>query len=689
MRKGKPRAALAEMVRSSPRPVILAGNLTEEERICFCAAAASQPKALVLFDSPKLSPYLKAFLNAYKASTVFPVGSLPEGRLELEQRLEIQTTPVLSLDGGPPGTFWQALFPLAASVVVCPSQPRSQVLQAACLAGVLKAPLYLVPADACGPTAKGTSARRRSNAGNQQVLEPLRRMLSDWDTREVYLVGKARFLARALPDVETIGLANEQAVSMAHIKALARTGPIETLVIANPFDHVNDRGGMASLAPWICLQKKAALLLTDESGTNVPQVVKSAVRQPALRHAEAIIYVANLQAIPVEQRDNPIATDKDPKIDMEPMTPSGDRPFTYAMGRLFHEDPAVVPLLLARQRLLARPADRPRTVLVASNPSGGLPLLEAFTRNTVQEFRNAGYSTTALFGKEATGLEVRQMMPEYDIFLWEGHHNALIREWDFPAWDEPLSPSLVFLQSCLALKDYKVNQLLSRGAVGVVGSSTRTYSASGGACSLAFFNALLYEEQTVGGSLRQAKNFLLAYSLLKDKRLGKQATRTGANLRTAWAFSLWGDPTLKLPASTAPENQRPPVHHEVHGNTIVVAVPPEKHDKVLTQHNPETPAYHVQMAPNSRLAGLIQKAKAEEGQPLVPFVFAEVHLPNGHTGQTPTLRSRLPAANWVFCWDERRHTGYLLAAPRRQDTGELRFHVEWSKSQKSEVRNAL
>ena len=89
----------------------------------------------------------------------------------------------------------------------------------------------------------------------------------------------------------------------------------------------------------------------------------------------------------------------------------------------------------------------------------------------------------------------------------------------------PLPPTFVFLQSCLSLTEPRIGSLLSRGAFGVLGSSTRTYSGSGGACSLAFFNALLYEEQAVGDALRQAKNFLLAYSLLKEKRLGKGAQR--------------------------------------------------------------------------------------------------------------------------------------------------------------------
>src|SRR5205807_4390815 len=131
--------------------------------------------------------------------------------------------------------------------------------------------------------------------------------------------------------------------------------------------------------------------------------------------------------------------------------------------------------------------------------------------------------------------------------LWEGHYRTLLDEYGFLTWTEPLPPALVFLQSCLALNQTVTHPLWQRGALGIVGSSTRIYSATGGAFTLAFFDALLYEDQSLGGALRQAKNFLWAYSMLKDKRLGSNAKLSGANLRSAWAFTLWGDPTLKLP----------------------------------------------------------------------------------------------------------------------------------------------
>jgi hypothetical protein len=208
----------------------------------------------------------------------------------------------------------------------------------------------------------------------------------------------------------------------------------------------------------------------------------------------------------------------------------------------------------------------------------------------------------------------------------------------------------------------------------VLGSSTRTYSGSGGACSLAFFNAVLYENQSVGDALRQAKNFLLVYALLKDKRLGKGATRTGANIRSAWAFTLWGDPTLKLPMPPRPDNEGccvPFVRHEVQGSTLVISLPDKA--KVPVQ----TDKYRTELLPNGRAAGLVKKEKIDDRRPLVPFVFAEVSLPRGRLGLTPHLSSRLPSNRWVFCWDQRRRCGYLLITPRREDTEEIRFHIHW------------
>ena len=228
--------------------------------------------------------------------------------------------------------------------------------------------------------------------------------------------------------------------------------------------------------------------------------------------------------------------------------------------------------MLARQRLAAAKAG-PRKALVASNPGGGLPLLETFSRHTAQELRNAGHDVTLLAGNGLTGDKLRKAMPGNDLILWEGHHNTLIKEWGFTTWDEPMPPAFVCLQSCLALTDWKVAPLLERGAYAVVGTSTRTYSASGGAFSLAYFNGLMHDGQTLGGSLRQSKNFLLAYASLKQKRLAGPGDAHRGELPRRLGVQPVGRPDLSARRPRTPRRAASAVRHTVTGNTIVLDLP--------------------------------------------------------------------------------------------------------------------
>jgi hypothetical protein len=327
--------------------------------------------------------------------------------------------------------------------------------------------------------------------------------------------------------------------------------------------------------------------------------------------------------------------------------------------------------MLARQRLLTE-ARGPRKALIVSNPGGGLPLLETISRHTARELQNAGYQTSTMFRDQANQDTLRRLLPQQDLFLWEGHHSTLVSEYNVPSWPEPLRPSLVFLQSCLALTEDVAGPFLTHGAVGAVGATSRTFSASGGAFTLAYFDALLYDEQSLGGSLRQAKNFLLAYARLKEKRLGAATKLSGANVRSAWAFALWGDPTIQLPHTEAPRDALAAVHAELRGTWIVLTVPEDTYDRVTTDK------YQARMWPNGRLAGLLTKSDDEDAKkPLVPMLFAEVRLPKAPAGKTPRLRSRVPEDHWVFLWDGRRQVGYLLLRPRVRDREDVRFQVVW------------
>jgi hypothetical protein len=103
-------------------------------------------------------------------------------------------------------------------------------------------------------------------------------------------------------------------------------------------------------------------------------------------------------------------------------------------------------------------------------------------------------------------------------------------------------------------------------------------------------------------------------------------------------------------------------------------MPGSTHDKVTTSK------YQVRMPPNGRLAGLVRKQAEEDGQPLVPFAFAEVKLDRVPAGTVPRLRTTLRGNEWVFNWDQQRKTGYLLVVPPRrrlEDRSKLRFEVKW------------
>ncbi len=603
----------------SDRAVFRVGKMADEEQIALLAnTAACRFPGVVLWDSEEFAAANKAFLQAFQPTRVSP----------------------LSLKSSP-----ETAKPFTRAVV-CPAEPRRLLLQAAHLAGAIRAPLFVL---------------RENNA------DQIRRNLKT--AGFLFAVGPALAWCQKIPKARVHSLADTAAITSAFFQYRLSKADVKTLVVANPADLGSGRGGMSTLAPWIAYQKKALLLLTNDAGTNVKTLVEQAGRRPELQKLETVILVGSLKALPMERRPNPIQGGRDAFIEMEPLTPPDTQPYSFAVGRLFHRDPAVTALMLARARLLA--AQTKPGVLVVSNPGGGLPFLETLSRNTVQEFRNAGFATTALIGSEASGDKVRKLLPEQTVFLWEGHYSTLFRDYEAHDWTEPLKPSLIFLQSCLALTEAKARPFLEKGAIGVIGTSTRTYSASGGAFSLAYFDALVYDRQTFGGALRQAKNFMLAFALLKEKRLGAQAKLGGASQRAAWAFTLWGDPTLKLPRPASPAKEyQDPVSRQVRGNTIVITLPESPHEKV------NSGKFAAEMSPNARLAGLVRKVEEDQHQ-LVPLVFIEVPLPKAPADKTPHLRTRLPDRNWVFRWDARRRCGYLLVTPRNKDQGEIRFQVMW------------
>jgi hypothetical protein len=647
---GAPQLSAADEARPTPeRVVYVVGELSAEDLLSFTSAVATgDPSPVVLLDTPGSGPYLKGFLTAYRPGRVVPVGTFSDTAPEREQRLGVTLAAALAWKDGPPAPLYDALFPQAERVVVCPAKPRGQLLHAACLAGAARAPLFVL----------------RGAAGESDYLA---RRVADWKPAEVIAVGEAEAACRTLKDSKVTPLGDEAALSAELLRRQLAHGKVDTLVVANPADATKG-ASLARLAPWLALQRRAALLLTNDDGDNTAALVRAALKNSDLRRLENLILLADLKAIPMEKRKNP-AEGKDENIEMEPLTPDGEDAFSFATGRLFSDDPGLVTLALARQRLMV--GDGPRKAVVASNPGGGLPLLEMFSRHTARELKNRGYETTAMFEDDVKADDLRRAWPDADLFLWEGHYKTMVEEFKVPTWTEPLKPSLVFLQSCLALNPEEVRPLVKRGAVAVVGSSTRTYSGTGGAFSLAFFDATLYEDQSLGGSLRQAKNFLLTWSLLKQKRLGESAKLAGANVRSAWAFTLWGDPTLKLPKPQPPRDTLPGVRSEVKDDVVTIVRPEQMYEKMKTENHVGT------IWPNARLAGLVTKPDEDKDRRLIPLLFAEVKLSPPAARKVPRLVGRVSGNSYAFVWDARRESGYLLVVPPSRQTGDLKFEVRW------------
>jgi Peptidase family C25 len=620
--------------------VYVAHGLTDAELIALGAHVAGRLHSVLLLASEKHG-LLDPTLRALAPSRIVNVKDFPSRIPSVDARVDRRT-----------------------KVVLCPPLPRGRLLQAACLAGAENADLWI--------SENSPDEAKRLRALVKQAPQSF---------EQITLIGETGGMLPPRSTVKVVRLGDQEAVASAYLKRIEISSRLQTAVICNPFD--TGSRAMSALGPWLAVKRRAALLLTDATGKNVEAIVdRMNLTGARPRRLEHLILLADLQAIPMEQRPNPIPGDKDAQIDLEPLSPrtATPTPFSYAIGRLFHEDRAVVPLMLARQELF-RDHTGSLSALVASNPGGGLNLLETFSRTTSRELANAGYQTTALFGNELTAELLRKALPKADLFLWEGHHSTLIREWGFANWDEPLPPALHFMQSCMVLQEEKVGPLLKRGAVAVVGTSTRTYSGSGGAFSLAYLDAVIHDRRTNGEALRQAKNFLLAYSLLKEKRLGDSAKRTGANLRAAWAFTLWGDPTLRLPVPEPTSEKLPGINHEVNGHTLTLSLPEKALERVSTSK------YRASPWPNGRFAGLIRKDEGRATQPLVPLVFAEVELPKVKPGVVPRLSSKVPSSRWVFTWDQRRRVGYLLVMPRATEGNEMRFHIDWTQ-QVAERQNA-
>lgn len=647
-----PRAA-AQDAADPPRTgtVILAGEMPNADLMTLSvAAAAFAPDATFLMDTPKARTSVKLYLDTTLPAKVHLVGRFPP-LVDPVRRWGVGPPVIVPENAkADPVAFAWSLAPAGVGrAVVAPSDNWEELFRAAALAGVMKAPLFVLREE--GDPVAG-----------------FRELAAAKGVRQVVAVGGAIDPVSKLGGFEVVRLADAAAADAAHRRELAKSGPPRQWVLASP----GDLDGCGVFAPWVATLRKAAIILTNEEGTNSEKVVQAALAGPDGKTVDSMMVVGDPDMIPQAKRRNPTAGRDGDYVDVEPWIPrDGHALITIPSGRIFNPDRSGVPLMIARSKLLTETKRQPK-VFISSNPGDGLRLLETFSRNTARELENAGCKVTGMFGRfTLTETQARKAMTENDYFIWEGHNGTVRGRFGVGRFQDPMLPSIAFIQSCAELNAQVAGPLLDRGAVSVIGTPNRMFSGSGGAYVLAFSDALAYDGMTVGQAMRHAMNYMLMYAELKEVRLGGDARLGGANRRAAWTFCLWGDPNARLPAPTPAPNALPRLRSTGNKSAITLKLPEQKYPTT------EVMPYRAEMWPGGRLAGLYSFEGEDEGRSLIPLAFAEVAIPDAPAGKVPHLSSRVPSRNYVFKWDARRKVAYILLLPREKDVAEVEFRVHW------------
>ncbi len=641
--------AAADQLPPRSGTVILAGEMPNTDLMTLSvAAAAFAPDATFLVDTPKARTSLRLHLMTTRPATVRMVGRFPS--IDPARRWG-EGPPVIDPEKAhrDPVAFAWSLAPTRVErAVVVAAEPTDELFRAATLAGTVKAPLFVLRED-----------------GNP--VRGLKELLAAKGVRQVLAVGAAAGPVAKMGGVEVVRLADASAVDAAHRRELAKSGPARLMVLASP----GDLDGCGVFAPWVATLRKAPLLLTNEEGTDAEKVVAAALERPDAAGVEGLIAVADPDMIPQAKRRNPTAGRDGDFVDVEPWIPrSKSALVTIGSGRLYNPDRAGVAMMVARAKMLNEAKGPPR-VMIASNPGDGLPLLETFSRNTARELENAGCKVTGYFGRfNLNETQTRKVMAENDYYIWEGHNGTVRGRFGVGRFQDPMRPSIAFVQSCAELNAQVAGPLFDRGVAGVIGTPNRMFSGSGGSYVLAFSDALAYEGMSVGAAMRHAMNYMLIYAELKEKRLGGDARLGGANRRAAWTFCLWGDPTVHLPPPAPAKDALPRLKTTATKSAITMKMPEQRYPTT------EVSPYRAEMWPGGRLAGLYAFDE-EDGKRLFPLAFAEVAIPDAPAGKTPHVSSRVPARNYVFKWDARRKVAYVLLLPREKDVEDVEFRLHW------------
>jgi len=178
--------------------------------------------------------------------------------------------------------------------------------------------------------------------------------------------------------------------------------------------------------------------------------------------------------------------------------------------------------------------------------------------------------------------------------------------------------ALVVIQSCSSLQNEATSLAIESGSCGVVGSVTSIHSASGSSFVKAWSDAVVYRRATAGEAMRDARNYLLLVSKLKEARGHTERSKV---LRVALSFRLWGDPEAIVLPEIKGKPTRLPVTGRIQGRDVKLQIPRRKLPEV------KTAKYVARSFPNSQVAGIVKRLKDKSYRRLMPLYYLRLDRP--------------------------------------------------------------
>jgi len=546
-------------------------------------------------------------------------------------------------------------WPQPNLVVLADRSDRQQATLGSVLAAAHRAPLYLLDC-------------KKASSGSSPVVPSVPRIIC---------VGRAEQwpAERIMPGAQWSYVHDPDEILDAYAKSL-KLERIEHLVVINPAGKAagKETVELSSLAVPYALRHRAAIWLAgtaEDADKRIADILERKfldVRYVTILGDEACLpptAVPDPAPAPPPAAQSPAGGQNGPKM-VTPELLSGVRfrqPCVYRVGRITGSTLASASLLAAngQSRKAVSATAVPTAWMMANVGEKNLPLLECLARSAERNCAAHGWQMATYFGSQNGPIKTAPFLAA-DLIIYQGHTADLGK---FTAVHQQLAtlpPSLFLLQGCFTLREAETLNLLQSGAAGAVGATSNMFSASGGAFASVFLDAML-SRRDAGSSLMVARNYLLALTLLKEKRGHQQA---GKPLRAAMTFSLLGDPTWEPRgnAPTAPTFRG--VRAERKGPRVDLHIP------AAWLEESHAGPYLADIPMDGQLAGIYtaNPFKSDYRQ-LVPLYFAVLPIENWHGDGPPQVSSTLAPAEWVSLWDARNRWLYLLV---RGKTGTARDH---------------